>query len=417
MAPTLAAGFLRLAACPVSLVPGYLLLRLAARLRLLLLLLTLGGAGPVAAQTTVVVPLAKQLNFGGYMGTELDSMQRLRHIPRGLQRYMVKYIPMGGGLGQPPAQRFYFLIGRDKQNRIVFVPAEPGTLKLRRKDMQVLPATPGELQPRPLQLQVRGLRKPLTLDLKPVVYLPKGIIETRPWKNDLYLTIKLAQDTYGAVQIGEQQVKIQAFTTGYGTIVFTDEAATLKVLDGQHEGRTYHMGEAFVANGYLVTPRHMSPNGDSLTVQLAKMDAATPVYGKDAGFAFRPTMLTDVQGQPLSLAGTERPLVLDFWGTWCGPCVALTPALKALHQQYAATADIVSVALDEPAKVTKYLQDNAIDWRNVAVPEKQHKQSLLGQLDVKSFPTFMLVYKGQIQYRGVGETGLQELTRRLAQLR
>jgi thiol-disulfide isomerase/thioredoxin len=368
------------------------------------------------AQTTVVVPLAKQLNFNRSSLLNLDSTQRLRQVPKEVQRYMLKYIVMGGSPGQPPAQRLNFLIGRDKQNRIVFVPAEPGTLKLRRKDMQVLPATPGETSPQPFQVQLRGLRGPLTLDLRPKVYLPKGMTVTVPWKNDLFLLLDFSKDTYGLLQAGEKQVKIQAMLDGPGSLLaFNDEVAALKVLDGQHEDRLYHMGESFLTNGYLVTPRHISPNGDSLTVQLTKATAAP--YGKDAGFAFRPATLTDVQGQPLSLAGTERPLVLDFWGTWCGPCVALTPALKTLHQQYATTADIVSVALDEPAKVTKYLQDNAIDWRNAAVPESQEKQSLIGQLDVKSYPTFLLVYKGQIQYRGVGEAGLQELTRRLAQLR
>jgi thiol-disulfide isomerase/thioredoxin len=361
-----------------------------------------------------VVPLAKLNEFNQRTFLNSDSAQQIKPLLKNLQHYMLKYLVVGGQPDQPPAQRLNFLIGRDKQNNIVFVPAEPGTLKLRLQDKQVLPATPGEPKPRPFQLQIRGLHGPLTLQLRPVVYVPKGVNITLFRKNDLLLLLEFSADTGGLLSVGQQEIALRAKPDG---LVYTDAGAAVKVLDDQHKGRAYKIGESFLANGHLVTLRHISAGGDSLTVQVAESAKVTRVFGSDAGFAFQPATLADVQGRAVSLTGTERPLVLDFWGTWCGPCVALTPNLKALHQQYAATADIVSIALDDADKVKQYLASNTIGWTNIAIPQKQAEASLINRLGVEDYPTFILIHKGVIQYRGTGETGLKELTQQLAQLK
>ena len=43
----------------------------------------------------------------------------------------------------------------------------------------------------------------------------------------------------------------------------------------------------------------------------------------------------DVDGRPVSLADYKGKVVLvDFWATWCPPCVASIPALNTLAQKY-----------------------------------------------------------------------------------
>jgi thiol-disulfide isomerase/thioredoxin len=381
------------------------------------LLVSLLGSASAVAQATVV-PLTKLDDFSRYSRTNLDSTQQFKNLPKDLRQYMLKYMVIGGLPGQPPAQRLNFLIGRDKQGQIVFIPAEPSTRTLRLKDKQVLPAVPGQPEPQSFQVQVRGLYGPLTLTMRPTVYLPKGMTITVPWKNDLFLALERFDDARGTLKVGNQEVMLRAGLSGSsGLVLYTDLVATIRVLDGQHEKREYKMGDSFMANGNLVTLRHISAGGDSLTVQVAEPAKTTRPYGFDAGFAFLQATLTDIKGQAVALAGTERPLVLDFWGTWCAPCVALTPSLKALHQQYAGQADIVSIALDDTDKVKQYLASNDIAWTNIAIPEKQMETSVIGKLHVHNYPTFILVYKGVIQYRGTGETGLKELTQQLSQLK
>ena len=45
--------------------------------------------------------------------------------------------------------------------------------------------------------------------------------------------------------------------------------------------------------------------------------------------------------------GTDKPVLLDFWATWCAPCRMLSPSIEKLSQEYAGTAIIGKVNVDE----------------------------------------------------------------------
>jgi thiol-disulfide isomerase/thioredoxin len=189
----------------------------------------------------------------------------------------------------------------------------------------------------------------------------------------------------------------------------------IRIADGKHAQQLYHLGETFVAQGYRFTPTAISRDGDSLRVVREPLLPGGLPIGNFPGLAFQPATLPDVHGQNLVLTGRERPLVLDFWGTWCTPCVALTPRLIALQQRYANSIDLVSIAMDEPDKVRTYLQAHQITWANAVVAYHQ-PASLVERLAVTDFPTFLLVYQGQIIYRGSGAQGLDAMEKKLATL-
>lgn len=44
---------------------------------------------------------------------------------------------------------------------------------------------------------------------------------------------------------------------------------------------------------------------------------------------------------------TNKPVLLDFWAEWCAPCRMLTPTIEKLSEQYADTAVIGKVNIDE----------------------------------------------------------------------
>ncbi len=54
---------------------------------------------------------------------------------------------------------------------------------------------------------------------------------------------------------------------------------------------------------------------------------------------------TDANFEELVLK-SERPVVVDFWAAWCGPCKMVAPEMEKLAEKYAGAVDVVKVDVD-----------------------------------------------------------------------
>ncbi|WP_433400488.1 thioredoxin [Streptomyces sp. CA-146814] len=52
---------------------------------------------------------------------------------------------------------------------------------------------------------------------------------------------------------------------------------------------------------------------------------------------------------------SEKPVLVDFWAAWCGPCRQIAPSLEAISKEHGDQIEIVKLNIDEnPATAAKY---------------------------------------------------------------
>jgi len=106
-----------------------------------------------------------------------------------------------------------------------------------------------------------------------------------------------------------------------------------------------------------------------------------------------PIAAKDLAGQPLSLAQYRGKVVLmDFWATWCGPCVGEMPTVIAAYKKYHAQGfDVLGISLDENhAALASFLKQNGMPWRQV-FDGKGWRSAVPTQYGVHSIPFGLLI--------------------------
>ncbi|HEX5399899.1 MAG TPA: TlpA disulfide reductase family protein [Verrucomicrobiae bacterium] len=154
----------------------------------------------------------------------------------------------------------------------------------------------------------------------------------------------------------------------------------------------------------LLTRLKTDFKGTSLVAELEKQEAAQAVAKKmqDSlviGAKFPDFTVTGLNGKPLSVANDKGNVVLvDFWATWCGPCVAEMPNVIAAYQKYHSKGfDIIGVSLDqEKSALTKYIKNQNVTWPQF-FDGKGWSNELAVKYGIQSIPSnFLLDSNGKI---------------------
>ena len=90
--------------------------------------------------------------------------------------------------------------------------------------------------------------------------------------------------------------------------------------------------------------------------------ARRPAAGGDP--AFWGLQLDTPSGSPLNLASLRgKPLLVNFWATWCPPCIEELPLIERFYQQNKARGwQVLAIAIDQPSAVRQWLQRSPLSF-------------------------------------------------------
>jgi thiol-disulfide isomerase/thioredoxin len=155
---------------------------------------------------------------------------------------------------------------------------------------------------------------------------------------------------------------------------------------------------------------------DGVPAGLISSQQLTPEEGQKAADAVMTLTLPDLEGRPQAISQWRgKVLVVNFWASWCAPCVEEMPAFSRLQGQFAAQGvQFVGIGIDEVDNMRTFVNSRPVTYPLLAATPAI---SEMPGVQVKGLPyTLVIGRDGRLEMSRLGrldEARLEPVLRRL----
>lgn len=154
----------------------------------------------------------------------------------------------------------------------------------------------------------------------------------------------------------------------------------------------YPVTELFNIAGESWEITDIAIDGSSLTIDVSEEKVDPKVALRPGTEAPKFTAET-LSGEEINLADLQgKYVMIDFWGTWCGPCIDALPVIKEAYEKYGGeNFEIVGIANElNLERFEDFVERESLEWPQV--PEIYEENNEIQELySVNSYPTYYLV--------------------------
>jgi cytochrome c biogenesis protein CcmG/thiol:disulfide interchange protein DsbE len=164
--------------------------------------------------------------------------------------------------------------------------------------------------------------------------------------------------------------------------------------DGKSKEKTVftaaRLGEAAPPDAFVYDPAATNAKN---RIELAKAAPETLIGKAAPDFSLR-----DLDGRTVDLSALRgKPVLLDFWATWCGYCLQDMPSVELLHRGLKDKLAVFGVDNEEPELAREYLQKYGYTLRTLV----DRKDQAVNLYHVNEWPTTVLIDSdGKIVFYG-----------------
>ena len=136
--------------------------------------------------------------------------------------------------------------------------------------------------------------------------------------------------------------------------------------------------------------------------------------GVTAGKTLPQFTLSDLSGREMAVGRADKVIVINFWATWCPPCLAEMPELNRFVEKHKTDVVFYAVNIQEPnSKVSDFMTQN--NYRMQVLLDKDG--SIAKNFRVSAIPTTIVADKnGIVTYRKSGGITMNELESAIKEL-